>query len=154
MTGSGERAERHWKRKRDPRWEKQLFGGRVCFNARLSCTVVLFIAAGSADHLSVALLFPILPFSSPVLPPVTAERTACCAPGSPFSIGEQQPGSGAACPPPWDPLQPCLGPLLSLSSRMHPPPISSNCPATSICIALYAAGFYGGGSVFALRECF
>lgn len=102
-AGSG--AERHWKRKRDPQWEKQFFGGRVCFNAGLSCAAVLvhcywqhwslerslalsrralerpcLTLLHAAEHTTAALVVPTMKFSS-----------------SHFWIGEQQTGSPTAC---------------------------------------------------------
>lgn len=101
-AGSG--AGRGWKRKRDPQWEKQFFGGRVCFNARLSCTAVLVHCCWphrslerclalshralekprltllcTAEHTTAALVVPTMKFSS-----------------SHFSTGEQQTGSPTA----------------------------------------------------------
>lgn len=138
MIGSGERAERHWKRKRDPRWEKQLFGGRVCFNAGLSRAAVLVHCCWQHWSLErrLALSYPALQkprlascaqlnvqLAALVVPTVKLSR-------SHFSIGEQQTGSAAA------PGAACS--RSSLASQPSPYSVCRDAPASPASISVIA----------------
>lgn len=131
-AGSG--AGRRWKRKRDPQWEKQFFGGRVCFNAGLSCAAVLVHCYWQQRSLERCLALSHRALEKPCLTLLcAAEHTTAALVGpavkfssSHFLMGEQQTAcfgcqaarrGRAACSLPKPAL---LSPLVSLSSRMRP----------------------------------
>lgn len=175
---AGSRADRRWKRKWDPRWERQFFRGRVCFNAGLSCTAVLAYCYWQHWSLERCLTLPMVSFRALSCLLCAAGHSPHCSRSGTQQLSLLDGGAAAACAhrgraccslPAHTPSLAVLLPASPLSqpssswasSLACPPgytllwaPIPSNCPATSICIAFYAAAFYGGGSAFALRECF
>lgn len=135
-AGSG--ADSHWKRKWDPQWERQFFGGRVCFNAGLSCTAVLAHCYWQHWSLERCLTLPIVPFRTLSYLLCAAEHAPCCSCSeiqqlSPLDRGATArlscsrsaavyPARQSALLPP-QPTLPAfllLSRLVSLSSRMHP----------------------------------
>lgn len=130
---AGSRADRRCKRKWEPRWERQFFGGRVCFNAGLSCTAVLAHCCWQHWSLERCLTLPIVPFRalpyllcagehSPfllaALPPWQEQPPGsfCCPRSLRQSVLSCQPCSSWASPAPPEPA--FL--LVSLASQMHP----------------------------------
>lgn len=180
-AGSG--ADRRWKRKWDPHWERQFFGGRVCFNAGLSCTAALAHCYRQHWSLERCLTLPRVSFRTP--------SCLLCAEHSPrWSHSETQQLwlfgganlSHCLCPlrqsmllPASPHCQPTLPAFLCCSLPAHTASLPSSwasslaCPPCSRLWALPSPViaqqhlfallftppvFYGGGSVFALRECF
>lgn len=158
---AGSQAEWRWKRRRDPWRGKSFCRGRVCFNAGLSWEAVLVHCYWQCWSLERCFALPIVPSRNPILPPVRSwahnsqlssfhketrrlslPHRGAAGRSTPVRFWLEQCVPFRACVAPV--LLSCLLQSILLDVPDSPASIPSNCPATSICIALYAPVLYGG----------
>lgn len=128
MIGSGEGAESCWKRKRDPQWEKRFLGGRVCFNAGLSCAAVVVPCCWQHRSLECCLAVSHGALEKPLsCPPVCSWTYSCCSCSSHRETQQLSLGGRGAAGRIWHRLRW----LPAAQSSVLPPP--ARAPAALLC---------------------